>query len=413
MKTFALILIFVCLGSQSGISAGYPVDDLIKQAQAAFNGGKYDEAISLYEKVFTEHPEASDRWFATEKSIALTLAKKGDLPAAAQAAHLCLDGASSIQQFDEAAMLSAGILSATDSNLIRANQLIGFAQNGSTDGTPSPMDAVGYPSLPAREAAFATIRQQAGDNAVAARLRAFTHLFTGKPREALPHFADAFRKSSTSTDLQRSTPDLVLVGLRAVHGTKAGLDVAVRFVSFGPDGPDGTPHTADDIADPFAAFVSNPPEPDEGGLAGLGPEDLAALKKMRDAAKLYAGDKFLQAGQRRVAFGVLERTNDALDAWSVEEKKWYVEISNRSERFLDWPTVYTCIQTAARNRALHFGGTRAFWAGIDADGVEDKGAESAKGMTTARKQFEVICVSLDKMAVQKSALNPLKKPAVY
>jgi len=413
MKRSALISLLVCVAARSAMCAASPVDDLLKEAQTAFTAGKYDDAVGLYEKIFTEHPEASDRWFTTEKSIATTLAKKGDLAGAAQAAHICLDAASSIQQFDEAAMLVAGIMSATDGKVDRANQFLAFAQTGPVDGAANPMEATGYPSLPAREAAFATIRQQAGDNAAAARLRAFTYLFSGKPRDALAQFADAFRKSSTVTDLQRSVPDLVLVGLRAVRGTKAGLDTAVRFVSFGPDGPDAKPKTADDIADPFAQFLPNPPAPDEGGLAGLGAEDLAALKKMRDAAKLYAGDIYLQAAQRRVAFGVLERTNDALDAWSAAEKKWYIEISNRSERFLDWPTVYMCIQTAARDRALHFGGTRAFWAGIDAEKPEDKGAESAKGMATARKAFDGVCAMLDKIAVLKSVLNPLKKPAAY
>lgn len=251
MKRFALILFLAGLALPLVRGADNPVDDLSKQAQDAVTAKKFDEAIALYGRIITEHADASDRWFDAQLNITRALTAKGDLAGAAQSAHLCLDGAPNLDAFDQVVSLTANILSAQDKNVDRANKFLAFQQSGSGGGQVSPMDAVGYPSQPDRERAFATFRQQAGDDASAARLRALTFLFTGKPREALAQFADAFRRNDNPYDLRNAGVELVSIGLRAARGNRVGLDQAMQFVIFGPNGPDGKPGTPDDLTDPF------------------------------------------------------------------------------------------------------------------------------------------------------------------
>jgi tetratricopeptide (TPR) repeat protein len=407
-----LILLLCLVAVRCALCAGSSADDLLRQGQAAFNGGKFDDALNLYERVFTGHPEAVDRWYGAQRGIAVTLARKGDLAGAAKAAHICLDGAPNFQSFDDAVGLAANILSAIDGKVDRANQFIGFQQTGPVGGATDPMEAIGYPALPEREQAFATPRQKAGDNAAASRLRAFTYLFTGKPREALAQFADAFRRSSTNMDLERSGPDLVLIGLRAARGYRTGLERGLQFLSFGPDGPDGKPKTADDIPDPFAPLLSAPPAPDEGGLAGIDAGDLDALRKLRDAAALYVADPFLRIELRRTALPAMERANDTLDAWTANREEWFLDIARRAGGpYLDM-FLYQGAQMAARDRALDFGGARAFWARIDAD-CAARGVKPPQGMIAARSQLQGVWAALDKIKIQQPAFKMLQKPAAF
>ena len=257
MKRLALILLLVGPAISFAAEPDAAVGDLFKQAQAAVAAGKFDDAVHLYGQVLTEHPTASARWYEAQLGIAQALVKKGDFAEAAKAAHLCLDGAPTLQTFDAAVTATANILSAQDKNVDRANQFINFEQNGPGPGVTNPMDAVGYPSLPDRETAFAALRQQGDDDD--GRLRAMTYLFTGKPRDALAQFADAFRRSTNHLQPTRAASDLVLIGLRAVRGHRVGLDKAIQFVIYGVNGPDGKPGTPDDLTDPFAEYLPAPP----------------------------------------------------------------------------------------------------------------------------------------------------------
>jgi tetratricopeptide (TPR) repeat protein len=414
MKRLALIL---CLCGQAipvAWGAPNPVDDLFKQAQISAKDGKFDDAIQSYEHVLTDHPEAYSRWFDAEMNLAQMLAKKGDWDGAAKAAHLCLDGAPNLGSFDRAVGFAAAILSAQDKNIDRANQFIAFEQAGTG---VNPMDAVGYPSLPEREKAFTLIRQQAGDDANASRLRGFTYLFTGKPKEALGQFADAFRRNESPYDLSNAGVELVCIGLRAVRGHRVGLDKDMQFVIFGPDGPDGKPGTADDLTDPFAQFMPPVPAAGTGGLAALSADDLATLQKVRDAAQVYAGDPFLPSdGIRRTALAALQRANDALDGWGAPgQKDWYLRLALGVDcRPPDENTTgyLTGMQLAARGRAAHYGGVHALWNEIDAV-CAAKNIDPPRRLKDVRAQFEKVCAGLEQIKFSTPTLVLLKKPATF
>lgn len=411
MKRLALLLLLAWLAAPLAWCADpATVDDLFKQAKAAAAAGKSDDALALYERVIVEHPEAIGRWSSAQLGIATTLAARKDLEEAAKAAHLALDGAPNAQIFDSAVSLAANILSALDKNVDRANQLIAFQQTGPVAGATNPLDAVGYPSMPQREQAFEAMRQKAGDNAAASRLRAYTWLFAGKPREALAQFADAFRRSSDLQDLQAAGSDLTLVGLRAVRGHRVDLDQGLQFVIFGPNGPDGKPNTGDDLADPFAGILPPPPEGGEGGLAGLSAGDLSALRHLLDAAKLYAADPWLRPDQRRCALLAMQRSNDALDNWGGPgQKEWYLQIVSSAED----PGVASYSLSgaigAAKGRALHLDGIQSFFNDLDA-WCASRNIGPTDPMVKARKQWATVCVNLNKNSPQKSNLKPLTSP---
>lgn len=413
MKRFALLLLIAWLAAPLAWCAANPVDDLFKQAKAATAAGKWDDALGLYERVLVEHPEASDRWYGAQQAIATTLASKKDLAQAAKAAHLAQDGAPSAQSFDSAVQLTANILSTLDHSVERANQHLAFQQAGPIAGATNPLDAVGYPSQPERERAFAAMRQQAGDSATGSRLRAYTFLFTGKPREALAQFADAFRRCSNLAALPTAGADLSAMGLRAVRGHRIDQEKALQFVQFGPNGPDGKPNTPDDLADPFAEFLAAPLAEGEGGQAGLSADDLAALRHLLDAAKLYAGDPWVHAEQRRGGLIAMQRANDALDNWGAAgQKEWYLQILFNTEEPNLVDLSLAGAMGAAKGRALHLGGLYALWNEIDAY-CAARGIAPHRARDGARSQFNTVSTALTRFPIKKPDFNPLKKPASF
>ena len=410
MKRLALILLL----ASGAFSWGAPdeVGDLLKQAQTAATAQKYDDALQIYEGVITEHPEALDRWSTAQQGIVTTLAAKGDLDGAAKAAHVLLDGAPNPQTYDGAVMLTANILSALDKNVGRANQFLNFEMTGTASGVTNPMDTIGYPPQPAREQAFVQLRKQAGDNAMASRLRAYTYLYEGKPREALAEFADGFRRCSNNSDFSY-TSDLVLVGLRAVQGHRAGLDSAIQFILFGPNGPDGIANTSDDIPDPFVQYLPAAPEPDKGGLAELTPDDLDALRKVRDAAALYGGDSRLRRDIRHTALVAMQRCNDALDAWGAKgQKEQFLELAYASPEPEVSGPLLACAATAARERALNLGGTNAFWNEVDAYAASHD-TKLTRAVDAGQREYKYFTTPLTRIKLLAPNYKLLKTPASF
>jgi hypothetical protein len=320
-----------------------------------------------------------------------------------------MDVAPNMDEFSSITGLAANILSALDKNVDRANQLLAFEQSGPGGGAVNPMDAVGYPSAPEREHALEIVRQQAGDTVNASRVRAYTYLLTGKPKEALPHFADAFRRSPTLQETQRASVELTLIGLRDARGHGIGLEKVIQFVIFGPSGPDGKPNTPDDLADPFAQWLPTPPPPPgEGGLAGLSADDLDALRKVRTACQLYAPDPWVHENLRYHSFLVLPRVETALDNWGAPgQKDWYLDRAFESGA-PDYLRSY--VLAAARGRALHFGGIYPVLNEIDAR-LPGKDPKVANEMAKARTQFAAMCAELNRLHTKPPALNPLTRPA--
>jgi len=417
MKRLALILLLGGSVMTMALADPNPVDVLMQQAQASAKDSKWDDAIQAYERVITENPQDPGRWFEAQLNITQMLIKKGDWDGAAKSAHLCLDGAPNLSAFDNAVAFTAGILSAQDKSVDRANQFLNFELTGGADGKPNPMDAVGYPVQPEREKAFAAMRAQAGDDSTACRLRAFTYLYIGKPKDALGQFADAFRRNENPYDLTNAGVDLVCTGLRAAHGHRIGLDKAMQFVIYGPAGPDGKTGTADDLPDPFAALMPPVPAPGTGGLAELPADDLAALQKVRDAAQLYAGDPLLPTDPiRRTALGALQRVNDALDGWGAPgQKDWYLRLALGVH--CTPPDEYTTgyiigLESATRGRNTHYGDVRAMWNEIDAVCAAQK-LDPPKHLPDYRKQFDGICANLGQIQFPKPAINLMTTPSTF
>lgn len=417
MKLLALLLLLGVLAVPLARAATNPVDDLYRQAQAAAKASKWDDAIQCYERVICEHPDDPGRWFDAQLNITQMLIKKGDWDGAVKSAHLCVDGAPNLGAFDNAVAFTADVLSAQDKNVDRANQFLTFELSGAAGGKPNPLDAAGYPSLLDREKAFAAIRQQAGDDSNACKLRAFTYLFTGKPKDALAQFADAFRRNENPYDLSNAGVDLVCTGLRAAQGNRVGLDKAMQFVIYGPAGPDGKIGTPDDLTDPFAPLLPPVPPAGTGGMSGISPDDLAALQKVRDAAQLYAGDPLLPPdGIRRNALGALQRVNDAIDGWGAPgQKDWYMRLALGIH--CPAPDEYTTgylsgLQCAARGRATNYGGVRAAWAELDAICAAQK-IDPPKHLGDFRTQFDRICTTLAQIQFQKPTWNLMKNPSKF
>ena len=411
MKRLALILLCIGLAAPLAQSAEN-VDNLVRATGQALNAKKYDEVLSLSERIITEHPEAFARWGGIQFRIAATLAAKGDLAEAVKAAHIAMDCASTTSEYDSAVMLTAGILSALDQNVERANQLLSFQQTGPVAGAVNPLEAIGYPSSPERERAFAVMRQEAGESASGSRLRAYTYLLSGKPSEAFAHFADAFRRSATAYDTHTAGIELVTTGLRAVRGHRLDQNKALRFLLFGPCGPDGKPNTEDDLADPFAGLLPAPPVAGEGGLAGLNSDEIKQLRQLRDAAKLYVGDPMLD-WLRRPAAAALQRANEALEDWgSAEQKAWYLQqfFSTQEPTFKD--LLLTGALAAARGRALHLGGIPILWNEIDAY-CASHGIGPEEVAPRVRKQWTDTAESLNRLQVDPLQPRPLTKPATF
>lgn len=421
MKRFALIISLIGLlplvhGADSASERG-KVRDLMSQATKAMAASQFDQAIPLYEQVISGHPEAGRTLFDAQSGIAQALAKKGDFAGALKAAHVCLDGAPTYQTFDSTVTLIANLLSARDKNMDQANQFIAWQQNGLAAGQPNPMDAIGYPIMSGREHAFDAIRAQAGNDVAASRLRAITYLYSGHPKEALAQYAEAFRRADSNSDLVGTGTDLVYVGLRAVRGSRTGLEEAMAFVIYGPNGPDGKPGTADDLKDPFAGLLPAPPLAEAGGASGIKPEDLALLKQIRDAALLYAGDPLIVPEIRRSAFAAIQRVNTSIDGWGAPgQKEWYVGLILGTEGppldRSNMGSVLSAAQLAARGREPDYGGVWSFWSEIDAD-CTAAGIAPTKEMEDARAKFKKMSDDLAKQKWPAFAVQPLKAPAKF
>jgi tetratricopeptide (TPR) repeat protein len=221
--------------------------------------GKYDEALAAYERVFLEVNKASDLWALAQRKIADAYFKSGKPLDAVKAMHVVIDITTDLNQLGDAVKQTAEMLKAIDNSLARANQLIQFQRFGPAGedgkgGLTSPLAEIGYLQNPQRDKALAAMREKAGDSAAAMRLRAYSYMYCGQPKQALRCFLDAFGRCSME-EFQRYGDELVLVGVRALRGHPVGLEEFYTFVNYGPPGPDGKSGTGDDLQDPFAPLM--------------------------------------------------------------------------------------------------------------------------------------------------------------
>lgn len=244
---------------------------LLRAASAYTSAKLYDKGLAACERVFLEHPQLADRWYSAQRQIVTLLQGQGKFKEAIHAARICLDAVSDARYFDrhlgDVVRIIAELFKGVDHSVARANQFINYQRFGPAgeDGKPGtaddladPLAAFPRPTHPKRAQLFAVEREKAGDDAMASRYRALTWLYTGHPDRALEYYLDAFGRA-TSRDFERLGHEMVLCGARAVCGHAAGLERFYKFVSYGPDGPDGKPKTADDLEDPFAPLLKRKP----------------------------------------------------------------------------------------------------------------------------------------------------------
>ena len=413
MKPLKLLLLFVWLATSVVARSADNSAELLKAAKNAASVHQFDEALRLCESVIIEHPETPNRCYEAQMTIATTLAAQGKLAEAAKAVHLVMDCAPTEAAFDNSVTLAANILSALDQNVERANQLLAFQETGPVNGAVNPLEAVGYPAMPERELAFASVRQQAGDNVAGSRLRAYTFLLSGKPREAFAQFADAFHRSANLRDIQSAGTDLASIGLRAVRGHRLDQNKALQFLAFGPNKPDEKSNTEGNREDPFADILPAPSATGEGGLAALSAEDLAALRHLRDAAKLYAGDPWVEIRVRRPAIIALQRVNEALDDWAgAGQKDWYLQLAFATDAARETESALIGAQATAKGRDLHLGGIAALWNDIDAY-CAAHGIEPTAVMINTRKQFIITTTALSSLRSRPPQVKYLQKPAAF
>ena len=207
------------------------------------------------------------------------------------------------------------------------------------------------------------------------------------------------------------------MGLRDVRGHRVKLDEAIQFVAWGPNGPDGSAGTADDLSDPFAQWLPSAPATGEGGLAGFSPGELATLRQVRDAAQLYSGDPFVPEEVRHGALSALQRVSQALGDWGDPGRKdWYLSralpASAPAPDGQSRQLLLRGAELAARGGNLHLGGVHDLWREIDPK-LAAEGLQGDKSIQEVRTQFDKLCSEISQFKFPKSDLKPLTVPTTF
>lgn len=216
-----------------------------------------DARVKAFERVFVDHSGITRYWYETQKEQTRTLQSLGKFKEALSAAKVLLDVSYDTPRIAESCHLIADLFRQIDKNIVRANSFIDYqrfgpsgkdGKIGTADDGKNPLQAVVYASYPAREKAFDAVRKEAGDGANAFYHHGMTYMYTGRPKDGLKSFAEAFRRCQ-GKDLQRICDAMLLIGARSVRGHAHSLDEFYSFISYGPAGKDGKPGTTDDLKD--------------------------------------------------------------------------------------------------------------------------------------------------------------------
>lgn len=254
---------FLDIERKAGDNRRFAQECCMLAGRAALDGGKHAAATDTLERVFTNYPELPDQWYNAQSMIVDALRRQSKFDEALKAARICLDASSDRGAIAGNTLVIAEILRSLDGHVARANQVINYqrygpdgedAKPGTPDDLQDPLAALPRPSYPDRERAFAEARKTAGDTAQASRYRALTHIYTGRPKEALQCYLDAFARA-TGDDYKAIAQDLIVIGVRAVRGHAVGLKGFVDYMNFGPSGEDGKPGTPDDLKNPFEPLL--------------------------------------------------------------------------------------------------------------------------------------------------------------
>lgn len=383
--------------------------------------GHVQQALETYDRLFTDNPGVIDYWYDAQRNSVELLRKLKGPREALGAARIVLD-ASVDNYISDAVGAIARLLKEIDGNVTRANAVILFQQYGpagqdgragTADDLTNPLASVPYPKFPRREEAFARFRPLAGDTAEASRYRALTYIYSGRPAEALPHFAEALRrKHGSPSDIHRAIHELVVIGVRDAQGHSVDLRRFFEFIRCGPAGRDGEPGTPDDLKDPFAEIGLPPRVPgDDGGLSPPSEENRKALIELRDILEKLVVTERDDAELRRECLESLERVHDALCDWGTSgQADWYMRLLLDS--LSAKPAVHVQAelasggQSATRGGDLHFGNALVFWQEFDA--AAGKANPPGDPARQVRKQLDQLLKLLDKPPSVTPKLAPLK-----
>jgi len=377
--------------------------------------GRADDAIAAFDHVFTDSSGSMDYWSESQHGIVDALQKANRFPEALAAAKICLNTATDANSIAANSQLIATLFQNLDKNVTRANAFLAYQQYGPSgkNGSPltNPLDAIAYPTYPQREKTFAQLRDTAGDDAAASRIRAWTYVYTGHPTETLAHFAEYFRRSYNEPyPMLGVINDLVVVGVRGVRGHAVNLEKCIDFIRLGPDGPDGKTGTPDDLQDPFAdiGLKPHPPSPN-GGLAPPSPAALKALIEMRAMLETLAVAEREDSYFRREIISYLDRVHMALCDWGAPgQADWYLKLlRDATANEYDYSTVLRSAQTSARGSDLHYGNVRNLWQKLDANDPSPT-LRNAGQVKAVRDSFNSLMQLLEKPQPLAPSLPPLK-----
>lgn len=416
LKPAAQLQALYAIAAKQGGDPHFRQEMLMRIVGLLIEQNRLDEALAQCERVFTETPGCADFWYQAQQAIVDILRRQNRLAEAIQAQRIVLDVTGDATGVAAQCNQIAGMLKDLDKNVTRANAFIDFQTYGpwGKDGKPgdaavlaNPLAAVGYPSYGAREQAFAKA-QAGGDDQAFARQRALMCMYTGHPDQAVKYYADALRRSLPANVMDIAN-EMIVLGVRGVHGHCLDLDRFYAFVRYGPAGLDGKIGTADDLKDPFAQLGVSPRKPTpDGGIVALPADQQKSLLELGSGLEALAGSQLEDANfQREVLWG-LTRVHVALCDWGATGQAEFFEGLILSDRAGQIQTeAYGCAQAAARGGDLHLGGVILFWQAIEAKldaGAFTKSVQARQ----SRAQFEATLRFFEKPPQLTPKLQPLK-----
>ena len=213
------------------------------------------------------HQELQGRWYAPavfEKGFryasALVLGGQYDEALSVTVGLYC--AARDEETLTAASVGVAAALRARDKSFVNASRFLIYQQHGSRgpDDKLGTQDDLGnpltgfQPALPATHLKW--LASQANDLSQGGKYRhaAYAYLHMGDAGRALSALKRARGLCPFEADAINEMTRDILTAFKALNGHTFGADPVIAFMQYGPDGKDGRPGTADDLADPLAQF---------------------------------------------------------------------------------------------------------------------------------------------------------------
>jgi tetratricopeptide (TPR) repeat protein len=334
--------------------------------------GRTNEALVVYERVFTSHPTVNTYWNDAQTRMVDLLYGLGRDDDALRAAHVLYDTAAHSGTASHAIQRMLMVLRRSDPRDPRAVALeamnrYGPAGKDSEPGTaddPQPvLPALGYPDTPSRRKAFDAASPTLGDGASASLQRGWFALYTAEPKQAISHFADALRRapSARAADIARV---IVQNGFRPLQGHSAGLEPVANFLAYGPSGADGQAGTADDLPDPFPSLGVPSASAKPGGLVPLPEAQVGDLQSLIAETREFIR-RSDSAKKKAALIGLYERALEALV--SVDRPETLAWVKAQMQRESDGQLLAALARfgaTVARSDQLHLAAASHFYADL-------------------------------------------------